>query len=121
MEASGVDLTNGGGFQELRLFQDYLSVYQIIVFDGLNPEMCMFIGNTFSAKQLHLLYDRGNRHHDVITNLKGAVAKKNLCNGCDTLHHFTHKCDKVCSLCTATPPCTKDQQVLWYMQQTVSQ
>jgi len=21
----------------------------------------------------------------------------------------THKCDKVCSLCTATPPCTKDQ------------
>jgi len=26
-----------------------------------------------------------------------------------TLHDKTHKCDKVCCLCTATPPSTKDQ------------
>jgi hypothetical protein len=25
------------------------------------------------------------------------------------LYDFTHKCDKVCSLCIATTPCTKDQ------------
>jgi len=28
---SGVELSNGGGFEELRLFQEYLSDYNIIV------------------------------------------------------------------------------------------
>jgi hypothetical protein len=37
------------------------------------------------------------------------MAKKYICNGCDTLNDKTNKCDKVCSLCSATPPCTKDQ------------
>ena len=36
------------------------------------------------------------------------MAKKYICNGCDTYDH-AHKCDKICSLCTATPPCTKYQ------------
>jgi len=31
-----------------------------------------------------------------------------MCNGYDTLYDKTHKCDKVCSLLTATPLCTKD-------------
>ena len=35
--------------------------------------------------------------------------KKYICNGWYTLCEFTHKCDKVCSLCTATPPCINDQ------------
>ena len=35
LKASGVDLSNGGSFEELRLFQQYLSDYKIIVFDGL--------------------------------------------------------------------------------------
>jgi len=108
LKASGVYLSNGGGFEELRQFQDYLSDYQIIVFDGFNPDRIMFNGNSRSAKKLHLLYDRDNEHYNVITNLKGAMAKKYICKRCHTLYDFTHKCDKVCSLCTATPPCTKD-------------
>jgi hypothetical protein len=103
-----VDLSNGGGFKELQQFQQYLSDYKIIAFEGLNPDRVMFSGNSLSAKELYLLYDR-NKNHNVITNLKGAMAKKYICNGCDTLHYNRHKCDKVCSLCTATPPCTKDQ------------
>ena len=109
LNASGVDLSNGGGFKELQQFQEYLSDYKIIVFDGLNPDRVMFSGNSLSAKKLYLLYDRDNDHYNVITNLKGAMAKRYICNGCDTLYDYTHKCDKVCSLCTATPPCTKDQ------------
>ena len=109
MKASGVDLSNGGGYEELRQFQDQLSDYQIIVFDGLNPDRVMFSGYSRSAKKLHLLYDRDNKHHNVITSLKGAIAKRYVCNGCDTLYDNTHKCDKVCTVCTATPPCTKDQ------------
>jgi len=45
---------------------------------------------------------------DVIWAVHGK-AKNYICNGSNTLYNFTHKCDKVCSLCTTTPPCTKDQ------------
>ena len=62
LKASGLDLSNGGGFEELRQFQDHLSDYKIIVFDGLNPDRVMFSGNSRSAKKLHLLYDRDNEH-----------------------------------------------------------
>jgi len=105
LNASGVDLSNGGIFKELQQFQEYLSDYKIMVFDGLYSDRVMFSGNSLSAKKSYLLYD----HYNVITNLKGAMAKKYLCNGCDTLYDKTHKCNNVCSLCTATPPCTKDQ------------
>jgi len=79
-----VYLSIGGGFEELRQFQDNLSDYQIIVLDGLNPDRVMFSGNSISAKKLHLLYDRDNEHYNVITYLKGGMAKKFICNGCDT-------------------------------------
>ena len=62
LKASGVDLSNGGGFEELLQFQDHLSDYQIIVFDGLNPDRVMFSGNSRSSKKFHLLYDRDNEH-----------------------------------------------------------
>jgi len=109
LKASGADLSNGGGFEELRRFQDHLSDNQIIVFDDLNTDRFMFSGNSHSAKKLHLIYDRDNEHYNVIISLKGAMAKKYICSGCDTLYDNKHKCDKVCSPCTATPPCTKDQ------------
>ena len=36
------------------------------------------------------------------------MAKKYICNACDTFYDSTHKRDRVCSICTAKPPCTKD-------------
>ena len=36
LKASGVDLSNDGGFEELEQFQEYLSDYKNVVFDGLN-------------------------------------------------------------------------------------
>jgi hypothetical protein len=109
LEASSVNIANGGGFHELRHFQEHLSDYKSNVFDGLNPDRAMFSGNSRSTKKLYLLYNRDNEQYDVITNLKGAMGKRYMCNRCDVLYDKTHKCDKVCSLCTATPPCTKDQ------------
>jgi len=76
LKATGLDLSNGGGLEELQLFQQYLSDYKIIVFDGLYPDRVMFSGNSFSAKKLHLLYDRDSGHYNVITNLKAAMSKK---------------------------------------------
>jgi hypothetical protein len=69
----------------------------------------MFSGKSVSNKKLYLLYDSDSGHYNVITNLKGAMAKRFMCNGCDALYDMTHKCDKVCSLCSATPPCTEEQ------------
>jgi hypothetical protein len=109
LKASGVNLSKGGGFHELQQFQEYLSDYKI-VYDGLNPDRVMFSGNAVSNKKLYLLYDAKDEHYNVITNLKAAMAKRYTCNACDTLYNITHKCDKVCSLCTCTQPCTKDQK-----------
>jgi hypothetical protein len=51
LKASGVDLTNGGGLEELLLFEEYFSDYKIFVFDGLTPYMVIFSGNPFLAKK----------------------------------------------------------------------
>jgi hypothetical protein len=50
LSASGVDLTNGGGIEELKQFQTYLSDYKIIVYDCLKPDRLMFTGNSLSAR-----------------------------------------------------------------------
>jgi len=89
LKASGVDLSNCGVFEELRQFQEYLSDYKIIVFDGLYPNMVMFSGNSISAKKLHLLCDRDSGHYNVIINLRDAMAKKYICNGRHTPYNFT--------------------------------
>jgi len=88
LKASGVNLRNAGGFDELQQFRKYLSDYKIIVYDGLNPSRVMFSGNSVSAKKLYLLYDEKNKHYNVITNLKAAMAKKYICNACDTLRLY---------------------------------
>jgi len=106
LTASGVNLNKGGVFKELEQFQNYLSDHKIIVYDGLSPDGVLFGGNSLSNKKLYLLYEGGN--YIVITNLKGAMAKRYICNACDTLYDNRHKCDKACSLCAATPPCIKD-------------
>jgi hypothetical protein len=58
LKASGVDLSNGGGLEELQQFQQYLSDYKIIVFDRLHPDRVIFSGNSLLDKKLYLLYDR---------------------------------------------------------------
>ena len=82
--ARGSNFTNGGGFKELEQFQNCLSVYKIIVYDGLSPDRVLFRGNSLSNKKLYVLYDGG--HYNVITNLKAAMAKKYICNACYTLY-----------------------------------
>jgi hypothetical protein len=60
-------------------------------------------------KKLYLLYDSESGHYNIITNIKAAMSKRYVCNACDIFYDYTHKCDTACSLCTATPPYTKDQ------------
>jgi hypothetical protein len=104
------ELLKSSGLEELEQFQECLSDYKIVVFDGLHPDRIMFSGNSISDKKLYLLYDSNSGHYNVMTNIKAAMAKRYICNACDTLYDNAHKCDKACYLCTATPPCTKDQK-----------
>jgi hypothetical protein len=80
LRASGVDLSDGGGVQELRQFQEYLSGYKIIVYDGLSPDRLIFTGNSISDKKLYLLLDEETGHYNVITNTKAAMSKKFICD-----------------------------------------
>jgi len=84
LKASSVHLSNGGGFEELQQFQQYLSDYKNMVFDVLYSDRVTFNGNSLSAKKLYLLYDQDYGNFNVITNLKAAMAKRSICNGCDT-------------------------------------
>ena len=43
LKASGVDLSNSGGFVELRRFQEHLSDYKISVFDVFNADRVMLV------------------------------------------------------------------------------
>jgi hypothetical protein len=45
LKSSGVDLSNGGGLEEFKQFQEYLSDYKINVYDGLSPDRVIFSGN----------------------------------------------------------------------------
>ena len=51
VKSSAVDLSNGGGIEELRQFQEYLSEYKVVVFDGLYPDRVMFSVTFLSAKK----------------------------------------------------------------------
>ena len=50
LNASGVDLSNGGDIEEL---QQYLSDYKIIVLDDLHPDRVMFSENYLLTKKLY--------------------------------------------------------------------
>lgn len=59
---SGVDLSKGGAFKEFQQFQEYLSIYKIIVCGGLSPVRLNFSENSISAKKQYLLYYEDFRH-----------------------------------------------------------
>jgi hypothetical protein len=83
-------------FENLSSFNSTLRITKLL-FDGLHPDRVMFSGISLSATKLYLLYDRDNGHYDVITNLTGAMAKRYICNACDTIYDYTSV--------TKFPPC----------------
>ena len=52
LNSSGIKLRNAGGVEELRQFQEYLSDYKIIVYDGFSPDRVMFSGNSVSLSMI---------------------------------------------------------------------
>ena len=73
LEASGVDIPNGGG--------SFKSTFRT------TKLLCLMVWNLIGsrlAKKLHLIYDRDIVDYNVIENFKGTMAKKSVCKACDT-------------------------------------
>jgi hypothetical protein len=81
MQASGVDLSKGGGIPELQAFQHRLSNYRIVVYSGLQCDNIMFDSQVATPQRINLLYD--DRHYHVITNVTAAMAKGYVCTACN--------------------------------------
>ena len=108
LQASGVDLSRGGGIPELQAFQRHLSQYRIVVYSGLQCDNIMFDGQVATPQRINLLYD--DQHYHVITNLTAAMAKRYVCPACNKgcERGAQHKCDASCDACSAIPPCIQD-------------
>ena len=78
-----------------------------MVYQRLSCDNIMFEGRVESAKRHNLLYDDVERHHHVITNLTGAVARRYICKACNKScwRDVTHVCYQTCSDCMMSPPC----------------
>jgi hypothetical protein len=108
LETTGINLDHGGGIRELERFQDHFKEYRIVVFAGLNCDEIYFDGQVNSEKRLNLLYDDVDHHYHVITNVTGVMTRRYVCKGCNKgcRRDVSHICDKKCSDCMSSPPCT---------------
>ena len=83
LEATSIELKNGGGFPEITRFQWHFDEYKIVVYSGFNCDSIMYQGHVESDKRINLLFDEVTRHYHVIVNLTGSMAKRYICEGCN--------------------------------------
>ena len=90
LKASGVDLSNGAGFEEIEVSRVTFGLQNFCLmvwtWKGLRIS-----GNSLSDKKFYLLYNADNMHYNFITNIKAAMAKKYMCSACDTLRGLLEK------------------------------
>jgi hypothetical protein len=108
LQASGVDLSRGGGIPELRAFQRHFPRFRIVVYAGLKCDNIMFDGLVTSPLRINLLFD--GQHFHVINNLTAAVTRRYVCPACNKgcERGAQHRCNASCDACTAIPPCIQD-------------
>lgn len=105
-----VDLTNGGGLDEIKKFQDYLHPeYDVTVYDCSRGRSTLFQnGNIDAPKKIRLLLE--NNHYTLIKSTAGAFGFSYYCEPCkrgfsDSTRHRT--CPYKCPCCYSKPPCAK--------------
>jgi hypothetical protein len=58
LEATGVDLSQGGGVPELEIFQQYFcDKHKIVVYTGLRCELIIYEGQVHAPKRINRLFD----------------------------------------------------------------
>lgn len=116
IEKSHVNVNLGGGVNELKQLQNYLTDYKIVVYNALRCDAIWFEGQSHSEKRLNLLYDQDTEHFNVIVNLTAAMAVSFVCHGCNNgfRRGENHTCSNSCSSCMSIPPCTSSGGITVY-------
>ncbi|KAG8239562.1 hypothetical protein J437_LFUL019255 [Ladona fulva] len=113
----GIDLTNGGGLNELSQFQRGLRGWKITVFTDRKGRDVLFEGSDCDndnddehpRKRIDLIY--GNGHYNVITSLTGAFNCGYYCTSCKQPYNTlkNHVCSKKCVRCGGSKTCKKER------------
>ena len=92
------------GIEEVKLFQNYLVNYQIIVVSGTHNNSIIYPPKPpgTDEKPIISLYYHNN-HFDVITTLPGFLKRNHFCQRCHKAYDHTvdHLCPAMCSSCRA--------------------
>ena len=92
------------GIEEVKLFQNYLVNYQIIVVSGTHNNSIIYPPKPpgTDEKPIISLYYHNN-HFDVITTLPGFLRRSYFCQRCHKAYDHTidHLCPTMCSSCRA--------------------
>ena len=92
------------GIDEVKLFQQYLSSYQIIVVSGTHNNSIIYPPKPpgTDEKPIISLYFHNN-HFDVITSIPGFLNKSYFCRRCHKCYNCTtdHLCPAMCRSCRA--------------------
>ena len=92
------------GIDEVKLFQNYLTSYQIIIVSGAHNNSIIYPPKPpgTDEKPIISLYFHNN-HFDVITKLPGFLNKSYFCNRCHKCYNSTtdHMCPTMCRSCRA--------------------
>ena len=92
------------GIDEVKLFQQYLSNYQIIVVSGAHNNSIIYPPQppgTDEKPTINLYFH--NNHFDVITSIPGFLNKSYFCHRCHKCYNCTtdHMCPSMCRSCRA--------------------
>ena len=92
------------GIDEVKLFQNYLSNYQIIVVSGDHNNSIIYPPqppDTDEKPTINLYFH--NNHFDVITSIPGFLNKSYFCHRCHKAYDHTsdHLCSSMCRSCRA--------------------
>ena len=92
------------GMEEVKLFQNYLSNYQIIVVSGDHTHSIIYPHkppDTDEKQPIYLYYH--NNHFDVITSIPGFLNRSYFCHRCHKAYDHTadHLCPTMCKSCRA--------------------
>ena len=90
------------GIDEVKLFQNYLVNYQIIIVSGAHNNCIIYPPQppgTDEKPTISLYYH--NNHFDVITKLPGFLSRSYFCQRCHKAYSATtdHICTSMCNLC----------------------
>ena len=91
------------GLNEVKLFQNYLTSYQIIVISGDNNNTIIYpLQPSGTEKPVIGIYYQNN-HFDVITTIKGFLNRAHFCKRCHKAYdsNFDHLCPAMCRCCRA--------------------